>query len=208
MQKVLKRIIDVTVSLMGLIALFPICLLAAVVIKFTSPGPVFFMQDRAGENGEIFRLCKFRTMTHGAEEKSVGRYISEKEELLTPVGKFLRRWAVDELPQLWNVIKGDMSLVGPRPTLPYQIAMYSEFQRRRLDSKPGITGWAQVNGRNVLSWPERIELDLWYVDNWSIWLDLKVMIMTIPALTRKEFAFAREDAGNDEIVSFTQQKDL
>lgn len=158
-----------------------------------------FKQVRVGKDGKQFVLYKFRTMKVGAEEVTAGKYITGKEEVITPIGRFLRRWAIDELPQLFNVLKGDMSIVGPRPALPYQVEKYDERQKKRLMMKPGITGWAQVNGRNKLTWPERIELDLWYVDNWSLCLDLRIIALTIPALFNKRFAFAPEDI-SDHIV--------
>lgn len=139
-------------------------------------------------------------MKEGAEKETVGKYITGNEEVLTPVGKFLRRWALDELPQLFNVLKGDMSVVGPRPALPYQVERYNERQRKRLEMKPGLTGWAQVNGRNKLTWPGRIEYDVWYVENWSLWLDFKIMFLTIQALLRKNYAFSDENIVEDEIV--------
>lgn len=186
----LKRLFDILVSGILIIFLLPLFLLIGVAIKLTSEGPVIFRQERAGECGRVFVLYKFRTMVEGAENALAGKYIAEDEKLLTSTGRYLRRWALDELPQLFNVLKGDMSLVGPRPALPYQVAKYDERQRKRLLMKPGITGWAQVNGRNKLNWPERIEYDIWYVENWSLWLDFKIMLLTIPTLIKKEYAFA------------------
>lgn len=200
MEDKFKRAIDVCLSLLCLIVLFPFLLIVALIVKLTSRGPVLYVQIRAGRGGKAFKMYKFRTMKYGSEATTLGRYISREDSSITSFGRFLRRWAIDELPQLVNVLRGDISIVGPRPTLGYQVERYSERQRRRLDVKPGITGWAQVNGRNKLNWPERIELDVWYVDNWSLKLDMKIILMTLPALLRRDFAFAGEECLTDEIV--------
>lgn len=207
MQIILKRIMDIVISTCGLLLTGPVFLAVSIVIKLSSPGPVFFTQERAGLHGDLFMIYKFRSMVAGAEKNTLGRYVDKDFPSITGIGKFLRRWALDELPQLWNVLKGDMSIVGPRPAMPYQIEKYDERQRKRLDAKPGLTGWAQVNGRNKLTWPERIEYDLWYVDNWSILLDLRILAMTFPALIKKEFAFASTDLAEDEIVKFNNSQD-
>lgn len=175
---VLKRIIDVVVSAIGLVILFPIFVAIGVLIKFDSKGPVFFVQERVGKDGEIFKAYKLRTMVDNAEKMGLGYEITKNDDRITRVGKHLR-WGIDELPQLINVFKGEMSLVGPRPALSYQVEKYSEREKRRLEVKPGITGWALVNGRNKLSWPERIKLDIWYIDHWSLWLDLKILFKTV-----------------------------
>jgi len=174
---VLKRIIDVVSSGIGLIILFPIFVIIETLIKLDSKGPVFFVQERVGKDGKIFRAYKLRTMVNNAVATG-GKKLSQDDSRITRVGKYLR-WGIDELPQLINVFKGDMSLVGPRPTLIEQVNRYSKEHRRRLEMKPGITGWALVNGRNLLSWPEKIELDIWYIEHWSIWLDLKILFKTI-----------------------------
>lgn len=205
-HKAIKRMMDICLSTIGLVIASPAIIIIALAIKVTSPGPAFFIQDRVGKDGRVFQMYKFRTMTHGAEHTTLGRYISRKDASITPVGLILRRWALDELPQLLNVLKGDMSIVGPRPTLSYQVQKYDSGQLRRLDVKPGITGWAQVNGRNKLSWPERIKLDIWYVENCSIRLDMTIMLMTVPALLKREFAFTADDASDDEIVRVDRQK--
>jgi len=175
---ILKRIIDVVVSGIGLIILFPIFVVIGILIKLDSKGPVFFVQERVGKYGEIFRAYKLRTMIDNAEKMGLGYEIAKDDSRITRVGKHLR-WGIDELPQLINVFKGEISMVGPRPTLPHQVEKYSKQERRRLEVKPGITGWALVNGRNILSWPERIKLDIWYIDHWSLWLDLKILLRTI-----------------------------
>jgi len=146
-------------------------------IKLDSKGPVFFIQERAGRDGKIFKAYKLRTMVDNAVANR-GEKLSQDDPRITRVGKHLR-WGIDELAQLINVFKGDMSLVGPRPTLLEQVNRYSKEHRRRLEVKPGITGWALINGRNALSWPEKIKLDIWYIDHWSLWLDLKILIKTI-----------------------------
>lgn len=174
---ILKRIFDVIGSGIGLIILLPIFVIIGILIKLDSKGPAFFVQERAGKDGKIFKTYKLRTMMDNAVAIGGGK-ISQDDSRITRVGKHLR-WGIDELPQLINVFKGDMSLVGPRPTLLEQIVRYSKVHRRRLEMKPGLTGWALVNGRNILSWPEKIELDIWYIDHWSVWLDLKILFKTI-----------------------------
>ena len=172
----LKRIIDVVGSGIALVVLLPIFTIIGIFIKLDSKGPVFFIQERAGKDGKIFKAYKLRTMVDNAEK--MGKGLRKDDSRITHVGKCLR-WGIDELPQLINVFKGDMSLVGPRPTLPEQVARYSKEHKRRLEMKPGITGWALINGRNALSWPEKIKLDIWYIDHWSLWLDLKILFKTI-----------------------------
>lgn len=153
--------------------------LIALAVKLDSPGPIFFRYPRVGKGGAGFVPLKFRTMVEGAIGQGFGTTLSEDDVRLTRVGAFLRRWALDELPQLWNVLKGEMSLVGPRPTFAYQVERYDEVQRRRLEVRPGITGWAQVNGRNAIDWPARIELDVWYVDHATVRLDLAILAKTL-----------------------------
>jgi undecaprenyl phosphate N,N'-diacetylbacillosamine 1-phosphate transferase len=165
-----------------------------VLIKLDSKGPVFFVQERVGKDGKLFWACKFRTMIEGAVDQGAGFYIEGQDDpRITRIGRLLRSWSLDELPQLINILKGDMSVVGPRPTLPYQVEQYDQFQRRRLEVKPGLTGWAQVHGRNILSWPERIEHDVWYVDNWSLRLDMEIILKTLPALLKREGLYADKD---------------
>jgi exopolysaccharide biosynthesis polyprenyl glycosylphosphotransferase len=184
--RAVKRLVDVTAASAGLLVLIPILGLVAVFVKSESAGSVLFRQTRTGYRGGHFRIVKFRTMTTDAEEKTHGQWIDSQNPYVTRVGRFLRRTSLDELPELWNVLTGDMSLVGPRPTLPEQVEKYDAFQRRRLEVRPGITGWAQVNGRNSIPWSERIKLDVWYIDHWSLWLDLRILAMTVGrVLTRK-----------------------
>ncbi len=154
----------------------------AVAIKLDTRGPVFYRQQRVGLGGRPFRIWKLRTMTVGAERSGAGVYIEPGDTRITRAGRTLRRFSLDELPNLLNVLTGEMSIVGPRPTVQEQVDGYTDHQRRRLEAKPGITGWAQVNGRTSLSWPERIELDVWYVDNRSPALDLRILARTVKLL--------------------------
>jgi lipopolysaccharide/colanic/teichoic acid biosynthesis glycosyltransferase len=182
---VVKRAVDVGAAVIGLVVLVPLLCVVATAILMNSGSPVLFLQERVGLGGRMFRIVKFRTMMRGAEEKTKGQWVTASNPYVTPVGRFLRRTSLDELPELVNVLKGEMSLVGPRPTLPEQVAAYSEFQRRRLEVRPGITGWAQVNGRNSISWTERIKLDVWYIDHWTPLLDIRILLMTIGQVLRK-----------------------
>ena len=192
-ELLLKRLFDIAASAIGLIVLSSLFLVLAVIIKAASEGPVFFKQKRCGLNGRIFTLYKFRTMVKGAEEKLAGlqKYNEMKgpvfkmksDPRVTPIGKFLRRSSLDELPQLWNVLKGDMSIVGPRPPIPGEVDKYDNWQRRRLSMRPGITCLWQVKGRNTIAdFNEWMRLDLEYIDNWSIWLDVKILLATIPVV--------------------------
>ena len=155
---------------------------SAVAIKLDTRGPVFYRQSRVGLDGRDFRIWKLRTMTVGAEHAGAGLYIEPGDARITRAGRTLRRFSLDELPNLFNVLAGEMSIVGPRPTVREQVDRYTDRQRRRLEVKPGITGWAQVNGRTALSWPERIELDVWYVDHRSVRLDLRILGRTLKLL--------------------------
>ena len=172
----MKRLVDITVSLVALILLGLPMLLLAWQIRRNLGSPVFFCQIRPGLQGRLFRMVKFRTMTdaRGAD----GELLPDADRL-TPFGRFLRASSLDELPELWNVLKGDMSLVGPRPLLMDYLPLYSAEQSRRHEVRPGITGWAQINGRNALSWDEKFKLDVWYVDNRSLWLDIKILWLTV-----------------------------
>ena len=177
----MKRFIDLVASLVLLVLLSPLLVIVGVCVLFTMGWPVFFMQRRPGRGGKIFALLKFRTMS-GAKD-SEGNLLPDAQRL-GRLGSFLRRSSLDELPELINVIRGEMSLVGPRPLLPEYLPLYNEHQARRHEIRPGITGWAQVKGRNALSWPEKFDLDVWYVDNQSLPLDLKIMWMTIGQVLR------------------------
>jgi lipopolysaccharide/colanic/teichoic acid biosynthesis glycosyltransferase len=181
----MKRVCDIVVALIGLTLITPLLLPGIVALLVSSGRPVFFLQERVGLRGKMFRIIKLRTMTLDAEQRTQGQWIGARNPYVTSVGRFLRRASLDELPELINVLIGDMSLVGPRPTLPEQVAGYNEFQRRRLEVRPGITGWAQVNGRNSISWTERIKLDVWYIDHWTPLLDVRILLMTIGQVLRK-----------------------
>jgi lipopolysaccharide/colanic/teichoic acid biosynthesis glycosyltransferase len=178
----LNRALDVAIAGAGLALASPVLAAAAVAVKLEDGGPVLFKQTRVGKDGLDFELLKLRTMVVGAERQGAGYAVSEGDSRITRVGAFLRRTSIDELPQLWNVVRGDMSLIGPRPTLRYQVERYTERQRRRLEVLPGITGWAQIHGRASLSWDERIELDVWYVDHRSPLTDLLILLRTPLAL--------------------------
>ena len=174
----MKRALDVVGAALALGVASPLLGLAALAVRLEDGGPFLYRQRRVGLNGKEFELLKVRTMIVGAEHQGAGWAVDAGDPRITRTGRILRRLSLDELPQLWNVVRGDMSLVGPRPTLAYQVERYTPRQRRRLDVRPGITGWAQVNGRATLPWEDRIELDLWYVDNRSLWLDLKILVRT------------------------------
>jgi lipopolysaccharide/colanic/teichoic acid biosynthesis glycosyltransferase len=171
-------VLDVAVSATLLVLTSPLLALAALAIRLESRGPVFYRQLRVGRDGEPFELWKLRTMVPGAETMGAGLYVLEGDPRITRTGRLLRRFSLDELPNLVNVLKGDMAIVGPRPTVQEQVDRYTERQRRRLEVKPGITGWAQINGRTSLLWPERIELDVWYVENRSLGLDMRILLKT------------------------------
>jgi lipopolysaccharide/colanic/teichoic acid biosynthesis glycosyltransferase len=174
----IRRVFDIVVSSLALALSAPVLLLAALAIRVESQGPVFYRQRRSGLHGEPFDMLKLRTMVDGAEHIGAGLAVNAGDSRITRVGAFLRRTSLDELPNLVNVLRGEMALIGPRPTLPAQVAQYTERQRGRLTVKPGITGWAQVHGRASLPWSERIELDLYYVEHRSLALDLKILART------------------------------
>ena len=174
----MSRALDVALSAALLLITSPLLALAAIVIRLESRGPVFYRQLRVGRAGEPFQLWKLRTMVPGAESMGAGIYVLEGDPRITRTGRLLRRFSLDELPNLVNVLRGDMAIVGPRPTVQEQVDRYTDRQRRRLEVKPGITGWAQVNGRTSLSWPERIELDVWYVEHRSMRLDIRILTKT------------------------------
>jgi lipopolysaccharide/colanic/teichoic acid biosynthesis glycosyltransferase len=196
----LTRALDLTIAGAAGILGAPVLAAIAVAIRLESRGPVILRQTRVGLDGQDFDLLKFRTMVPDAHLLGTGWLIAERDPRITRVGRFLRRWSLDELPQIVNVLRGDMSIVGPRPTLRYQVDQYTPFQRRRLEVRPGITGWAQVLGRNQLTWPQRIELDVWYVDNRSVWLDVRLLVRTLPMLARPTGVYndARGDWGERE----------
>jgi lipopolysaccharide/colanic/teichoic acid biosynthesis glycosyltransferase len=179
--RAVKRFLDVTASFLGLVLLFPLLLTVSILIKIDSRGPVIFRQKRIGRNGKVFEIYKFRSMCVGAEKTGSGVYSGKGDARVTRIGKILRATSIDELPQLLNILKGEMSFVGPRPPLtyhPWKYEEYTDFQKRMFEVRPGITGWAQVNGRKDVEWHKRIELNVWYVDHMSLLLDIKIMFMT------------------------------
>jgi lipopolysaccharide/colanic/teichoic acid biosynthesis glycosyltransferase len=178
----MNRVVDAALAGVGLALSSPVLAAAALAVKLDDGGPVLYRQRRVGLNGREFDLVKLRTMEVGAEHRGAGFAVNEGDPRITRAGRILRRLSLDEIPQLWNVVRGDMSLIGPRPTLSYQVERYTPRQRRRLEVKPGITGWAQIHGRARLPWEERIELDVWYVENRSPWLDLKILARTPASL--------------------------
>ena len=179
----MKRLADFVLALLGLIVLLPLILVLVFLIRLFLGAPVMFTQVRPGKFGKPFKMYKFRTMT--SKKGSDGELLPD-ELRLTRLGQFLRASSLDELPEFWNVLKGDMSLVGPRPLLMEYLPLYSPEQARRHEVKPGITGWAQVNGRNAISWEEKFEMDVWYVDNCSFWLDIKILALTFLKVVRRE----------------------
>ena len=195
-----KRTFDVIVSLAGLIVAGPVLLIVALLVRIVLGSPVLFRQQRPGLNAQPFEILKFRTMTDavGAD----GQLLPDKDRL-TAFGRFLRSSSLDELPELWNVLKGEMSLVGPRPLLMEYVPLYDETQMRRHKMRPGITGWSQVNGRNAIGWDKKFALDVWYVDNQSMLLDLKILFMTVASLVRREGINASE---NVPMPKFTGSK--
>lgn len=179
--RAVKRFLDVTASFLGLVLLSPLMLAVSILIKIDSCGPVIFRQTRIGRNGKVFEIYKFRSMCVGAEKTGSGVYSGKGDARVTRIGKILRATSIDELPQLLNILKGEMSFVGPRPPLtyhPWKYEEYTDFQKRMFEVRPGITGWAQVNGRKDVEWHKRIELNVWYVDHMSLLLDIKIMFMT------------------------------
>lgn len=199
--RLVKRCMDVAGSLAGLALFSPVMLWAALRIRREMGPPAVFSQMRAGQDGAPFRLYKFRSMTNGHDAN--GGLLPD-EQRLTAFGKKLRATSIDELPQLWNVLKGDMSLVGPRPLLLQYVPLYNKMERRRLDAKPGITGWAQINGRNAISWPEKFALDVWYVDHRGVILDLKIILLTVRKALKREGISA---AGEATMPAFTGSGD-
>jgi putative UDP-galactose phosphate transferase len=179
----IKPAIDFVLALVGFLFLSPVFVLVMIGLFFANDGKPFFFQLRPGKDGKIFKIIKFKTMTDKKDEN--GNLLPDADRL-TKIGSFVRKTSLDEIPQLLNVIKGDMSLVGPRPLLPKYLELYNDFQRRRNEVKPGITGWAQVNGRNSISWEKKFEYDVWYVDNVSFLLDIKILIMTVLKVVKSE----------------------
>ena len=179
----MKRLFDVVLAFIGLIVLSPVLLIVSLLVRVKLGAPVFFTQTRPGLNGKPFKMIKFRTMKNGVDKN--GNLLPDTERM-TDFGRLLRSTSLDELPELWNVLKGDMSLVGPRPLLMQYLPLYSREQNRRHEVKPGVTGWAQVNGRNSLSWDDKFKLDTWYVDNRSLLLDVKILFLTVKKVIARD----------------------
>ena len=179
----MKRVFDLVITFIGLLLLVPVIILVAALVRLKLGSAIFFKQARPGLNGDIFNMYKFRTMTNECDKNGV--LLSDKDRL-TKFGKFLRSTSLDELPGLWCVLQGDMSLVGPRPLLMRYLSRYTPEQARRHEVKPGITGWAQINGRNAISWEQKFKFDVWYVDNHTFWLDLKIIFFTVVKVLKRE----------------------
>jgi lipopolysaccharide/colanic/teichoic acid biosynthesis glycosyltransferase len=195
MDRLMTRALDLIIGVLGTVVSAPLVLTLAVLIRLESPGDPLYTQVRVGRDGRPFSIFKLRTMVSGAEFQGAGLAISEGDSRITRLGAILRRTSLDELPNLWNVVRGEMSIVGPRPTLQHQVDAYTDRQRGRLSVKPGITGWAQVNGRASLPWPERIELDLWYVENRSVRLDLEILRRTLRQVAGGGGVYKGENGG-------------
>lgn len=178
-----KRLLDITISLIALIFLLPLMLLIYLLVRINLGSPAFFLQERVGKDNKIFKMIKFRTMKNSTDKN--GNLLSDNERV-TKFGSFLRSFSLDELPELINILKGDMSLVGPRALLVQYLGLYNYEQIRRHEVLPGLTGWAQINGRNSITWSEKFKLDVWYVDNWSLWLDIKIFFLTFWKVLKRE----------------------
>lgn len=196
-----KRVLDLILSLVAFLVLSPVFLIITLILSISNGGQPFFLQPRPGKNGKIFRVIKFRTMNNRRDTS--GKLLPDAQRL-TPVGRFVRSTSLDEIPQLLNVIKGDMSLIGPRPLLVRYLDRYTSEQARRHQVRPGITGWAQVNGRNAISWEEKFKLDVWYVDNLSFTLDMKILWMTIKKVLRREGISSSSSATMEEFMGSTK----
>lgn len=194
LQIMIKSILDFIFSLLFLIILLPIFVIIAIVIKLDSKGSAFFIQERVGKDGKLFKVYKFRTMYQNNKQMKIDEYYTEENDpRITRIGRFLRKTSLDELPQLINIIKGEMSFIGPRPTLKYQVDQYNEFQMQRLKMRPGVTGWAQVNGRNSIPWSERIKYDVYYVNNYSLFFDLKILLKTVKVVLSHDGIYGEKE---------------
>ena len=189
LQLAVKRCFDILVSLLVLVPFLPVWAVIALLIKLTSPGPVFFLQDRPGKDAVIFKVYKFRTMRPGSEKMVKGVEVMRDDDRVTSIGRFLRRSKLDEIPQCLNVLKGEMSLVGPRPIVEAEMEMYGENIREYLMVRPGITGMWQTSGRSDTTYEERVQMDTWYVRNWSVWIDMKYLVKTFGAVLKKTGAY-------------------
>jgi lipopolysaccharide/colanic/teichoic acid biosynthesis glycosyltransferase len=190
-----RRTLDLVIAGAASALTAPVVALLALAVRLESPGHPIYTQTRVGKDGRLFEIYKLRTMVHGAEFTGAGLAIQEGDDRITRLGRFLRRYSLDELPNLWNVVRGEMSIIGPRPTLQVQVEQYTDRERGRLAVKPGITGWAQVNGRASLPWPERIELDLWYVEHRSLSLDMEILVRTVRMVVTGQGLYKGETGG-------------
>ena len=197
---IFKRAIDIAVASIGLLLLALPLSIVALLIKADSRGPVFFRQERVGRNGQLFSIYKFRTMIHGASNSGLGLRTARDDARITKLGALLRDFSVDEIPQLANVFLGHMSLIGPRPTVNSQVEQYNSHQRRRLEVRPGITSWAAVNGRNSVDWSARMDMDVWYVDHRSLWLDTRILIKTFWVAFVTRSGVYSDDGANDDFM--------
>jgi sugar transferase EpsL len=200
----MKRIFDIVATLTALLLFAPLLLCIAALVRFKLGSPILFRQTRPGFRGQPFEMLKFRTMT---DQRGANGQLLPDEKRLPRFGKLLRATSLDELPELWNVLRGDMSLVGPRPLLMQYLERYTPEQARRHDVKPGLTGWAQINGRNAISWEEKFRLDVWYVDHWSILLDLKILFLTVWKIIRREGVSAAEHVTMPEFMGSDQSEE-
>ena len=201
MYRFLKRVFDILFSLAWLIGFSPLLLIVAILVRIKLGSPIFFIQERPGKDGKPFRMVKFRTMTD--EKDSSGNLLSD-EIRLTKFGRFLRSTTLDEFPEMWNVLIGDMSVVGPRPLMMRYLPRYNKFQARRMEMKPGVTGWAQINGRNAISWGEKFAFDVWYIDNSSFWLDLKIVVKTFFVVLNRRNINSSKAATMEEFEGYTK----
>ena len=202
LSRLIKSLVDRSLAAIVLILLSPFIAILAIAIYFNMGSPVIFSQPRGGKKNSSFTFYKFRTMTD--QKDSDGKLLPDMERL-TPLGEFLRQTSLDELPQLWNVLRGDMSFIGPRPFIAAYLDRYTPEQSRRHDVAPGITGWAQINGRNSITWEEKFALDLWYIDNWSLWLDLKILYLTVFKIVSKEGVDEDRNTTSTEFMGTVQK---
>jgi len=197
MYKFLKRVFDIIFSIAWLVGFSPLLIVVAILVRIKLGSPVFFIQERPGKGAKPFRMVKFRTMTDARDAE--GKLLPD-EVRLTPFGKFLRSTTLDEFPEMWNVLIGDMSVVGPRPLLMRYLPRYNSFQARRMEMKPGVTGWAQINGRNAINWDEKFALDIWYIDNSTLGLDLKIVVKTFFLVVLRKNINSKKAATMDEFM--------
>lgn len=202
LSRLIKSLVDRLLAAATLISLSPFIAVLAIAIYFKMGSPVIFSQPRGGRNNSTFTFYKFRTMT---DEKDADGKLLPDMKRLTSLGEFLRQTSLDELPQLWNVLRGDMSFIGPRPFIAAYLERYTPDQARRHAVSPGITGWAQINGRNSITWEEKFELDLWYIDNWSLWLDLKILVLTVVKIISKEGVDEDRNTTSTEFMGTVQK---